>query len=63
MTYITTIQEYERTGYVWEQYDALTGEGRRRWVNQHSHGYIFANASAFFFKPSFHRLDVINLFE
>ncbi|KAF8448061.1 glycoside hydrolase family 63 protein [Boletus edulis BED1] len=21
--------EYERTGYVWEQYDALTGEGRR----------------------------------
>ncbi|KAG6850459.1 hypothetical protein H0H93_012880 [Arthromyces matolae] len=23
-------QEYERTGYVWEQYDALTGEGKRR---------------------------------
>ncbi|KAL5511441.1 CWH41 [Sanghuangporus vaninii] len=22
-------KEYERTGYVWEQYDALTGEGRR----------------------------------
>ena len=21
--------EYERTGYVWEQYNALTGEGRR----------------------------------
>lgn len=27
-----SFQEYERTGYVWEQYDALTGEGRRRWV-------------------------------
>ena len=25
-------QEYERTGYVWEQYDAITGEGRRRYV-------------------------------
>ncbi|KAL7421132.1 Processing alpha glucosidase I [Cryptotrichosporon argae] len=24
-----TRQEYERTGYVWEQYDAHTGEGRR----------------------------------
>ena len=24
-------QEYERTGYVWEQYDAVTGEGRRRY--------------------------------
>lgn len=23
------LQEYERTGYVWEQYDALTGEGKR----------------------------------
>ncbi|KAF8803526.1 glycoside hydrolase [Phlegmacium glaucopus] len=23
------IKEYERTGYVWEQYDAITGEGRR----------------------------------
>ncbi|KDR81799.1 hypothetical protein GALMADRAFT_221665 [Galerina marginata CBS 339.88] len=22
-------QEYERTGYVWEQYDAITGEGKR----------------------------------
>lgn len=22
-------KEYERTGYVWEQYDAMTGEGRR----------------------------------
>ncbi|KAI6109909.1 glycoside hydrolase family 63 protein [Pisolithus sp. B1] len=22
-------KEYERTGYVWEQYDAITGEGRR----------------------------------
>ena len=27
-----TTQEYERTGYVWEQYDAVTGEGRRRHV-------------------------------
>ncbi len=27
-------QEYERTGYVWEQYDALTGEGRRRFVGR-----------------------------
>lgn len=25
-------QEYERTGFVWEQYDATTGEGRRRYV-------------------------------
>jgi len=24
------MKEYERTGYVWEQYDANTGEGRRR---------------------------------
>ena len=23
-------QEWKRTGYVWEQYDAETGEGRRR---------------------------------
>ncbi|KAK2460565.1 hypothetical protein APHAL10511_007035 [Amanita phalloides] len=23
------VKEYQRTGYVWEQYDALTGEGRR----------------------------------
>ncbi|THU99363.1 glycoside hydrolase [Dendrothele bispora CBS 962.96] len=23
------LKEYERTGYVWEQYDALSGEGRR----------------------------------
>lgn len=23
-------QEYDRTGFVWEQYDAVTGEGRRR---------------------------------
>lgn len=29
-------REYERTGYVWEQYDALTGEGRRRCIlNSH----------------------------
>lgn len=25
-------QEWQRTGYVWEQYDAETGEGRRRYV-------------------------------
>jgi hypothetical protein len=24
------MQEYERTSYVWEQYDAVTGEGKRR---------------------------------
>jgi len=24
-----TFKEYQRTGYVWEQYDAITGEGRR----------------------------------
>ncbi len=24
------MKEYERTGYVWEQYDANTGEGLRR---------------------------------
>lgn len=29
---LTTTQEWKRTGYVWEQYDADTGEGRRRWV-------------------------------
>jgi hypothetical protein len=27
---LTFMKEYERTGYVWEQYDAVTGEGRRR---------------------------------
>ncbi len=27
------MQEYVRTGYVWEQYDALSGEGKRRYVN------------------------------
>lgn len=27
---LTYMKEYERTGYVWEQYDATTGEGRRR---------------------------------
>ena len=26
------VQEYVRTGYVWEQYDALSGEGKRRYV-------------------------------
>jgi len=26
------VQEYDRTGYVWEQYDAVSGEGKRRWV-------------------------------
>jgi hypothetical protein len=30
---MSAVQEYQRTGYVWEQYDALTGEGRRRWVD------------------------------
>jgi hypothetical protein len=27
---LTFMKEYERTGYVWEQYDAITGEGKRR---------------------------------
>lgn len=31
--FLIDLQEYERTGYVWEQYDANTGEGRRRCVN------------------------------
>ncbi len=26
------MKEYERTGYVWEQYEANTGEGQRRCV-------------------------------
>ena len=26
------LKEYERTGYVWEQYDANSGEGKRRCV-------------------------------
>ena len=26
------VKEYERTGYVWEQYNANTGEGQRRSV-------------------------------
>jgi mannosyl-oligosaccharide glucosidase len=26
------LQEYQRTGYVWEQYDATTGQGKRRRV-------------------------------
>jgi len=29
---VSAEQEYERTGTVWEQYDAVTGEGKRRWV-------------------------------
>ena len=29
-----TFKEYQRTGYVWEQYDAITGEGRRRQVGK-----------------------------
>ena len=35
-------QEYQRTGYVWEQYDALTGEGKRRFVLRD----LFLGASA-----------------
>jgi mannosyl-oligosaccharide glucosidase len=27
---LRAVQEWKRTGYVWEQYDAETGEGRRR---------------------------------
>lgn len=30
LTAACSSQEYERTGAVWEQYDALTGKGRRR---------------------------------
>jgi len=61
--FITVTQEYERTGYVWEQYDALTGEGRRRLVNYRCYvGGMFINIH-FFCKSSFHRLDVIGLFE
>jgi hypothetical protein len=33
------MKEYERTGYVWEQYDPNTGEGQRRY----SHPNIFRN--------------------
>lgn len=32
-------KEYERTGYVWEQYNALTGQGQRRWVEDNSQLY------------------------
>jgi hypothetical protein len=24
------VQEYERTAYTWEQYDPMTGQGKRR---------------------------------
>lgn len=30
--FLTHMKEYERTGYVWEQYDPNTGEGKRRCV-------------------------------
>jgi hypothetical protein len=41
---MTVLQEYERTGYVWEQYDALTGEGRRRSVDSYlAHEVYFPN--------------------
>jgi hypothetical protein len=30
--FLTQVKEYERTGYVWEQYDPNTGEGKRRCV-------------------------------
>ena len=29
---LTILQEWKRTGYSWEQYDAETGEGRRRYI-------------------------------
>ncbi|KAG6861740.1 hypothetical protein C0995_012745 [Termitomyces sp. Mi166 len=40
-------KEYERTGYVWEQYDAISGEGKRRQaffaenIQSYSH-YVFS---------------------
>lgn len=30
---LSHVKVYERTGYVWEQYDPNTGEGRRRCVH------------------------------
>lgn len=32
LSHAVQYQEFERTGYAWEQYDAITGEGRRRYV-------------------------------
>jgi len=55
------LQEYERTGYVWEQYDALTGEGRRRFL-------LYSDASGRTFLPRslqspVYRMDVIDSLE
>ena len=41
--YNDSMQEYERTGYVWEQYDAVTGEGKRRSVARCTHSCAHAD--------------------
>ena len=56
-------QEFERTGYAWEQYDAMTGEGRRRYakficrcVNISLTFYLFFTIV----KSPIHWMDIIN---
>lgn len=53
------VQEYERTGYVWEQYNALTGEGKRRQV--HSCGMLGLVLIFPTLQPSIHRLDIVGI--
>lgn len=62
-------QEYQSTGYVWEQYDALTGEGSRRFVLSFSSTRLvrlscfsptrrLTRSSAYSRQSSFHRMDL-----
>ena len=51
---LTREQEWQRTGYSWEQYDAETGEGRRRYV------FLDDGSRLRLSQSSIHRLDSIS---